>query len=459
MSINNLLFTVKDTLIANQMALSVIGANVANVNTPGYSRQRADMFAVGTVSVNGLSAQFGVNVKQVSRIYDRYIESQLLQQQQATAYGDAMLQSLQNIEMILDDTNGGGINEQLDQFWASWEDLANNPSGKLERNALLSTAESLAGAIRSYKQSLESVNTELNRSIADVVPLINDKIREIADLTSQVIEAGTDTGGMNSVLDKRTIALQELGSMINISYFETSSGGLNIYMANGEPLLQERLAQTLSVVVNNGITDIYSTNSVDTINGAITSGKLGAYMELQQNILPGYIDDLNSMTNALAARVNALHISGFDANGNMGMDFFNITNAANPSGSIRVNPVIAADIDRIAASLSVSGDGENATKLASVRDEFLMDSGKQTMSDFLASMVGEIGRQTSNAKMNSDHQTTIMNYLSNQRGSVSGVSIDEEMILLTQYQMGYSAAGKLSNMVNEMLDILMDVVK
>ncbi len=459
MSINNLLFTVKDTLIANQMALSVIGANVANVNTPGYSRQRADMIAVGDVSIKGLGAQFGVNVEQVSRIYDRYIESQLLQRQQATAYGDAMLQSLQNIETILDDTNGGGINAQLDRFWASWEDLANNPSGKLERNALLSTAESLAGAIGSYKQSLDSVNTELNRSIADVVPLINDKIREIADLTAQIIEGGTNTGDLNNILDKRTIAFQGLGSMINISYFETSNGTLNVYLANGEPLLQGPIAQTLSFVINDGKTDIYSTNSQETINGAITSGKLGAYMELQHSTLPGYIDDLNNMTSALAARVNALHSSGFDANGNMGMDFFSITNAANPSSSIKVNPVIAADINRVAASASVSGDGENATKLAAVRDEFLMDSGKQTLSDFLASMVGEIGRQTSNAKTNSDHQTTIMNYLSNQRESVSGVSIDEEMILLTQYQMGYAAAGKLSTMVNEMLDILMNIAE
>ncbi len=377
MSINSLLFTVRDTLAANQMALSVVGANIANVNTPGYSRQRADMIAVGDVSIKGLGAQFGVDVQQISRIYDRYIESQLLLQQQTTAYSDTMLQSLQNIETILDDTNGGGINAQLDKFWASWEDLANNPSGKLERNALLSTAESLAGAIGSYKQSLDSVNAELNRSIADTVPLINDKIREIADLTAQIIEGGTDTGDLNNILDKRTIAFQELGSMINISYFEASDGTVSVYLANGEPLLQGAIAQTLRTSPNDVKTDIYSTGSPHTINGAITSGKLGAYMELQHNILPGYVDDLNSMTSALAARVNALHSSGFDANGNMGLDFFSITNAANPASSIGVNPVIAADINRIAASASVSGDGENATKLAAVRDEFLMDGGSR----------------------------------------------------------------------------------
>jgi flagellar hook-associated protein 1 len=459
MSINNLLFTVRDTLTANQLALSVVGANIANVNTPGYSRQRADMTAVGDVSVNGLGAQFGVSVKQVSRIYDRYIDSQILQQQPSTAYSDAMLQSLQNIETILDDTNGGGINEQLDNFWASWEDLASNPSGALERNALLSTAESLAAAVVSDKRSLDSINTELNQRIADVVPRINDKIREIADLTKQIVEAGTDRGDMNDIRDKRTVALQELGSMVNISYLESSNGTVSLYLTNGEPLLQGTLAQTLSVAIHDGKADIYTTSSQDTMNGAITSGELGAYMALQHSILPGYMDDLNSMAGALADRVNTLHSSGFDANGNLGQDFFIITDADNPSGSIEVNPVIAADINRVAASASVSGDGENATKLAAVRDEFLMDNGKETLSDFLATMVGEIGRQTANAKTDSDNQTAIMNYLSKQRESISGVSIDEEMILMMQYQMAYSAAGKLCTMVNEMLDTLMNIVQ
>jgi flagellar hook-associated protein 1 FlgK len=81
------------------------------------------------------------------------------------------------------------------------------------------------------------------------------------------------------------------------------------------------------------------------------------------------------------------------------------------------------------------------------------------MSGFLATMVGEIGRQTANAKTNSEHQTAILNYLNNQRDSVSGVSIDEEMILLIKYQMGYTAAGKLCNSVNDMLDVLMNIVK
>ena len=171
------------------------------------------------------------------------------------------------------------------------------------------------------------------------------------------------------------------------------------------------------------------------------------------------MNDLDDLTNNMAARVNALHGSGFDANGNVGLDFFRIADTDSPSGSIGVNPIISADINRIAASASVSGDGEHATRLASIRDELLMDGGKSTLGSFLAAMVGEIGRETANAKTNNDHQAAIANYLNNQRESVSGVSIDEEMILLIKFQMGYTTAGKLSQAVNEMLDTLMSLVQ
>ena len=88
-----------------------------------------------------------------------------------------------------------------------------------------------------------------------------------------------------------------------------------------------------------------------------------------------------------------------------------------------------------------------------------MDSGTSTLNTFLAAMVGEIGSQVADVKMDSDYQTIIMNQLDNQRESVSGVSIDEEMIQLIKYQMGYTAAGKLVVSAEEMLDTLLGLIK
>jgi len=461
MSISSLLFTSRDALMANQMAIDITGGNIANVDTPGYSRQRTDMTAIGSINVIGGTAQIGVQVSRIERLYNSYIESQLVQQNQNTAYSDTLLQGLQSIEVMLDDTQGGGINDQLNEFWSAWENLSNAPAGKVERTALLSAAENLIDSLSSYRQSLDSINTDMNRNISDAVTQINSKVDEIKDLNLRIMETTGDKGDSNDLEDKRTQALKELGSLINISHFENADGTVNIYLPNGDPLLQGVLDQDLSVRLNaDGRSDIYSANSsTDPVNTSLTRGKIGAYVELQGTIVPKYTDYLDDFAQTLATRINEIHSSGFDAYKNTGLDFFEIPDTDNIAGTIRVNTTITADVNRIAASKSVTGDGENASSLAAVQNELIMNSNTSTLNSFMATVVGEIGGEVATAKTNSNHQTVIMNHLETQRESISGVSIDEEMIRLIKYQMGYNAAGRLCSVVDEMLDTLMGLVQ
>lgn len=461
MSISSILFTSRDALISNQTAIDITGGNIANVNTPGYSRQRTDLSSVANINVSGASAQIGVTVSRIERLYDRFTEFQIIDQQQNIGYSDTLLQGLQNIEVMIDDTQGGGISDQLSKFWSSWGDLSKNHGGIVERSALLSAAENLTGSLGSYKRNLDAIATDASRSIADTVTQINEKIHAIKDLNTRIIETTGDSGEKNDLLDKRTQALKELGALINITPFENANGTVNVHLSNGEPLLQRTLEQTLSVVPNaDGQSDIYSSHSSEkTVNGTLTGGKLGALVELQGRIIPKYINYIETFTESLADRVNELHRDGFDAYKNTGLDFFEMTDADNSAGTIRVNTAIAADVNRIAASTSVTGNGESASIIAAIQDELLMDNQTSSLSSFLAATVGQIGQQVSMAKTNSDRQTVIANHLINQRESVSGVSIDEEMIRLIKYQMGYNAAGKIVSVVDEMLDTLMGLVK
>jgi flagellar hook-associated protein 1 FlgK len=461
MSISSLLFTSRDALASSQMAIDITGGNIANVNTPGYSRQRANLTAVGGVSVGGTSAQIGVTVSRVDRLYDRFIESQIINQQQNTGYSNTLLQGLENIQVMIDETDGGGISEQLSKFWSSWEDLSQNTEGVVERTALLSAAENLTGSLNSYKRNLDGISTDLNQNISDTVAQVNELLDEIKDLNTRILETAGDSGDANDLQDKRTQTLKELGALLNITQFENENGMVNIYLSNGEPLLQGTLEQTLSVKQNaTGRSDIYlSQTSEDTVNSALTSGKLGALTQLQNDIIPEYVNYINNFTQSLADRVNELHHKGFDTYDNAGIDFFEIPDTANSAGTLRVHTEIAADVSRIAASTSVTGNGDNASAISAVQNELLLNSGTSTLGSYLATIVGRIGQQVSIAQTNSDRQTTIANHLDNQRESVSGVSIDEEMIRLIKYQMGYTAAGKLVTVVDEMLDTLMDLAK
>ena len=462
MAISNLLLTARDSLLAHRLAIDLTGGNVANVNTAGYTRQRLEMKSVGSANIRG-NTQIGVAISRIDRIYNQYIESQVIEQNQNSSYSDTLLQGLQNIERVLDDTTGNGINDRLNKFWSSWENLSNNPTGKVERNDLLSAAKNLAEALNSYKRNLDTINTDINRSITDTVSQINSKVEQIRDLNDKIVSMGSsEIESRNALLDNRSMALKDLSRLINVSQLENSDGSIDVYLPDGEPLVQGKTSQTLDVKpdVSGLLSIIYFTNKPDeSLNSTITNGKLGAFIELQNTVIPKYVTYINDFTEALSSRVNDLHAGGYDAYKNVGGDFFTITDTDNPSGTISVNSIITADPNRIAGSETVTGDGSIASRIAAIQNELLMDSGTATLNSFLAAMVGDIGSQVADAKMDSDYQTIITNQLENQRESVSGVSIDEEMLQLIKYQMGYTAAGKLVVSAEEMLDTLIGLIK
>jgi flagellar hook-associated protein 1 FlgK len=460
MSISSLLFTARDSLISHQMAIDVTGANIANVDTPGYSQQRAEFKSIGSINIQADSAQVGVDIERIARIYDSYVEAQLVTQQQNNGYSETMLQGLKNIEVIVDDTNGGGLSEALNKFWAAWEDLSQNPGGEVQRNALYSVSENLINTISYYQQNLVDLNGEFNDSIKAAVPLINDKISEITDLNLRLISAGEDLGENNDLLDQRNEALKGLSELININSFDNTDGTINVYLSNGQPLLQGYVGHNLSIQYNNeGQIEIHSPDVTDeALNNAITKGKLGATIELQKDIVPEYLDYLDKFASTLATQVNELHAEGYDAYQNTGTDFFEISDPDNAAATIKISAAITADKNRIAASTSVTGDGENASRIAAIQKELVMDGNTSTLNGYVSFIVSRIGHQVSTAKTYDDHQTLIMTHLTNQRDAVSGVSIDEEMLKLVKYQMGYTAAAKLCNTVNELLDELMGIV-
>jgi flagellar hook-associated protein 1 FlgK len=445
------------------LAIDISSANVANVDTPGYTRQNVAMQSTGGVNAGGTSTQLSVTIDGIDRIYDRYIESQLGEQRQNSGYSDTLLQGLNHIQLILDDSQGGGLNDQLNKFWNAWDTLSNNPDGLVERSALVSAAENLSGTIASYKRDLDSVRTEMSSSISDIVSQINNKTSEISDLNAQIAGMAGDKGEKNALLDAQAEALKELRSMINVTSIENADGSINVYLSNGDPLVQGIESHPLRVDMDvNGQVSIYSDNTTHAlvpVNASLTSGKLGAYIELQDTMIPAYIRDVNEVAGTLATRVNELHRTGFDAYKNTGLDFFTIdADPAKAAATLSVNSAIVADTNRIAASASVTQDGEMASRIAAIRDEMNMNGNKATLNSFVSDMVGQIGRQVADAKMDNEHQTAMLNNLTNQRESISGVSIDEEMINLIKYQMGYNAAGKLVMTTNDMLDTLMGLL-
>ncbi len=450
----------KDSLLSHQTAINVTGSNIANVNTPGYTRQRPVFSTTGTMDVDAGLIQLSVGIDQIERVYDRFLEAEINGQIQDLGYSEARKEQLEIIEITFNETTGEGIDDIFNKFWGAWEDLSANPGGQPERLALLSAADSLTYLLRSYSSDLIAIQDDANAAVSDLVTQVNSKLTSIADLNDKISQNGTDTGDTNVLRDERTMLVKDLAEIIDIQYFEDSRGALNIFISNGLTLVESGNYSALDVEVNADNSFYYDIVFADTpsesINNSITSGKLAGLMEIRDTTAAGYLDDLNSLAAELVQEVNAQHQLGYDMSNNVGGDFFDPTKTE--ARTIEVSATISSDVNKIAASETVNGDGNNALYIGRLKDALVLNGNTSTFNGYYASFIGQIGEDVASADRICDHQTDLMEQLTIKRESISGVSVDEEMLNLIKYQTGYSAAAKLCSTVQELVNTLLGLV-
>jgi flagellar hook-associated protein 1 FlgK len=452
MSINGLLSAAGQSLASNQIAISVTGANIANVNTPGYSRQKAIIGSIGNIAVPG-NADFGVSVDSIKKVYDNYLESQIVQQEQGVGYDEARQEILARIEPVFNETGTNGLNDLLAQFWNSWETLSVDPVSSVARAGVVSAGKNLASLVSQKGEALDVARQDVGNSIEDTVRAINSLSEQIAYLNGKIRQLNVDKGEANGFLDSRMEALKELGNNVNIDYYERSDHTVDVFIAGGKMLLGGTNSMELAVTNGNVAFEDYP---AETLNSLITGGRLGGMIEMNDVTLTGYINDLNVLADGIVSGVNARHALGFDADGLVGGPFF----AALPAGArnMSVSAAIIADSRKVAASSVGTGiDGENARLMAALRDELLMNGATETFGDNYVSLVGRYAWDVKAVDSAVDRNTAAWNQLASQREGALGVSLDEEIMNLVKYQFGYNAAGKLAKTANEMLDVLMSI--
>ncbi len=452
--------TAKETLLSNLTAINITSSNIANVNTSGYSRLRPIFGSVRQAAAGVDSLQVGVKITNVERIYDRYLEEQLVQQQQEVGYNNIREDLLGRVEEVFNESSVDGLNALMNQFWGAWSDLSADPSGKGERDVLASVAGSLASAFRQYAGALESLQSDANEGVSDQVSQLNAYLADMAVLNQQVVQS--ETGGMSAdnLKDQRAELMNTIGALADIQYFEDADGGVNIFLSNGTPLVQGATTFPLTVKDNPDNSNLYNVVAVSepdvSLNNAIDGGKIGGFLEIRDVRIPEYLKELDAVASALIAAVNNAHQGGYDVDGNAGVAFF--LPATTAEGMV-LNPVIEADSGKIAASATVNGDGDKARSIATLQDELLMSGGRVTIASYYSSFLASVGQDAVEAARAAERQGMISSQLLSQRESVAGVSLDEEMLNLIKYQAGYNAAGKLCGVVNEMLDTLMTLGK
>ncbi len=442
----------REALLSHQAAINTTGSNIANVNTPGYTRQRPVFSTLNQT----------VAISNIERIYDQFLGVQINEKTHSLGYNEAKKDELERIEMIFDEVGDGGISDLLNKFWNAWEDLSANPSGQTERMALVSISQSLTYKFRSYGDELLSLQYDANSRIGNVVEQVNSYISDIADINKQISETPSNDSSMNDLRDNRGNLLSELAEIVDFHYIEDSSGSINVYLSNGMFLVEGNQTGELEVVTGNhtniSFNDVVLKDDADhgVINDIITGGQLKGYLEVRDTEASGYIDSLDEVAASLVTEINTRHQQGYDLNQNLGEQFFDSTKTT--ARTIEIGSAIVADINKIAASETVTSDGGNAAVIGALRDAFLMNGGNATINDYFDSVVWQIGQDVADASREFDHQTNLVTQLTNKREQISGVSIDEEMMNLIKYQNGYNAAARLCAVADELADTLMTMV-
>ncbi len=451
-----------NSLLTQQQGINVTGNNIANVNTPGYSRQRLDLRAAAPLTSNIGLLGGGAFAAGVERVYDRFLGVQLNGENAQLGRWDAQAGMLERVEVVFDESNGYGLNQALSQFWNAWQDLGMNPSGPVERSVVASSSQALADTIHKKHADLLQTQKDIDAALAAGVADINRLTAAIADLNKKI--ASTESGGLtaNDYRDSRDLALQQLAELVGFNSFEDGDGQVVVSVGTGRVLVESGNTYQLSVATNaEGHFDILwpdiDGGKVD-ISGEIGAGKLGGWLQTRDVKIGGYLESLDDLAATLITEVNTLHTAGYALDGSTGNALFEGSSAAD----MAVSGEILADPNLIAAAATgagVPGDAGNAIAIADLRQALKMNSGTATFDAAANALVSLVGHDVRESKSHAAHQADMMSYLQNYRESVSGVNLDEEMVNLLKYQSAYQAAAKLISLADEMMDSLMNMVR
>ncbi len=324
---SGILYTGLQALLAQQAAVQTVGQNIANVNTPGYSREQPVLVPVHTQSFGGS----GVAVDQVKRVYDRFVDLQL---QLATSNAQSSQQQadlLSQIETLFNDLEQGesGLSRTLERFFQSFQELAINPQGLAERMVVQQQGEMVTQTFHQLVEGVTAIRKELNGMLQDELKGINHLVSQIADLNLQIQRTETNEKDQaNSLRDQRDLLLRELAGKLDITTFETPAGTLTVLVGGSRPLIEGSHTSSLVALQDPDDPDrltVHIQNSqgqLTEMTSHIRSGKLQGLLEVRDAILPQVTKSLDRLAAQLISTTNQIHSNGYGLDGSTGNVFF-----------------------------------------------------------------------------------------------------------------------------------------
>ncbi|MBP1763306.1 MAG: flagellar hook-associated protein FlgK [Firmicutes bacterium] len=482
-------------MVVSQAALAATSTNLANVNTTGASQVNVSNAEQNTVRSDGTSSGDGVGVASITRARDVLLDSAYRTQNAKSTYWSVKSGNLEYMDEILgeyetssttDDadttTTTSGVQKTIDDFFSAWQTLSTDSTSESTRELVVSAAVDLVSTLSSIDEQLQQLQKDAVNGVKDGVDSLNDLASQVADLNDQITQAEAGGEEASYLRDQRDALLDQMSSLADIKVTETSAG-LQVSLG-GINLVNGDKTHTLAVEgdgsENNPLTVVWEDLNCD---AAISSGSIKAYMEdadqtgceaiaasdLPYDFTTGAASSISTLRQALndlittiATKVNSLTASGVDLNGDAGLALFTTVDSSQPLSifNIQVNPELVSDSDKVVPSNgSADGDNSIANQICNLAgDTSCYRSGGLSLdiTDFYKTVISWLGTTGETAVNNYDSQAALVEQVDTQRQSVSGISIDEEMANMIQFQNAYAASARVMSTIDGLLGDLMD---
>ncbi len=457
--------TAYTALSAARRGLDVVGQNIANATTEGYTRQRVTTSSIGSVAqVGPLSAPLqvgqGISVDGIARLGNIFLDARVRDSAATSGYWAVRANTMSTLEAGLQEPGPNGMSARLQEFWSAWQDLANRPGESAPGGIVLERAGTLTAQIESGYKAIDSQWTQVRNELNGMASELNDTAAQVADINGRIRAAQAAGSSVNELLDHRNKLTTTIAALTGATVRHLEDGTAEVLVA-GNAIVSGDKFRPVTVV---GSAHLAGTETVRLEwahrpgHGiALDAGEMaGAISMLAPSnpsgtggVLAEAAEQYNRFATELANSVNAVHSAGFTTAGNPGGDFFAVNGAVPAALGLSVIPT---DVNGIATSASAVDplSGSNADLIAAIGvgnaspdrtwSAFVTRTGVASRSDMQQAVLGEIAASAA-----------VGNQLSH-----ASVDLDEENIAMLTYQVAYQGAARVMTAIDEMLDTLIN---
>ena len=463
----------RTSLEVNQKSIEIVGNNISNVNTEGYSRQKAELVTYPAMNFGDFFIGQGVKITDVSRQHDVFIDQQIKQKAIDFGLQNGLTRPLSELERVFN-ISEDNLSTNIDKFFDSLQELTTDPSDLVQRNNVILQGENLATDFNTTVNELNSIKANLNDTIVSKLDTVNSQIREIADLNDRIFSIEIHGQTANSARDQRYMVAKDLAMTLGAQSYEDPKGMLTVQLPGGLPLVQGNMPMEITANVTGAdmVLQLHAGGVTRDLGLNNLGGEFKGLVDIRDNFIPDLNADLDKLAYELSSQINLQHQAGGGLDSSTGNLFFSLPPNYVPSppgppptateyaDAARQISVVITDPAQIAAGLApgsvAPGDNRNALILSNIGDNYLID-GSDSFNSLYGKMTAKVGVESNQNKLSLKGAEDAMVQLENFRDGLVGVSLEEEMINLIQFQRGFESSAKFLSTVDEMMATIIEI--